>query len=265
VNLGVWGNPRICDWIRAALKEAKAGANKHDQTLDWLSGVLHGKFEHAYRPRPASGDADGSRNASFLLVMLPDGRGYLIPSDDRRLAVAGLGITNPQFITSAVGRRLLALGLRLGLAQRLLPRVRMIAPPEASVLEQVERVLNLGPLHTAISLGTPGHIREPVLQLMSAQGETLGYAKVDWTERGAIRHEAEMLKTLPSFRPTSFLYPVVLYAGTLGDRYVCVTAAEAQPDVSRRSTSLLFANSRPGIRRGCPSSRARSGGPFEPE
>jgi hypothetical protein len=71
---------------------------------------------------------------------------------------------------------------------------------------------------------------------MRENGKIVGYAKVDWTGRGMIQREGELLKTLSSFPKVSFLFPSVLFADAVGDRYVVATAAPERParSISKR-------------------------------
>jgi thymidylate kinase len=58
----------------------------------------------------------------FFHLALPDGRGYLIPLNSRKAAVTGLSLYSPQKTKARLLKKGLSVGLRLGIAQYLLPK-----------------------------------------------------------------------------------------------------------------------------------------------
>jgi len=92
------------------------------------------------------------------------------------------------------------------------------------LLERIKEVLKIKDLAFAISLGTPGPHRKPVIQLVAPDGKTLGYAKVGWNEATnvLVKHEAEVLRQLSNVPFNSFITPSVLYAGWWEDRFICI-------------------------------------------
>jgi hypothetical protein len=159
----------------------------------------------------------------FFHLALPDGRGYLIPLNSHRAAVAGLSLYSPQKTKARLLKKGLSVGLRLGIAQYLLPKVNLDLREFKKFLEEVfcEKDLSL-----AISLGTPGPHRKPVMQVVSQKGEILGYVKVGWNRetRILVQNESRILQHLQE-KKLSFLVPHVLLAGDWQGRFVCVQSS----------------------------------------
>jgi hypothetical protein len=91
-------------------------------------------------------------------------------------------------------------------------------------LEHLKRVLQRPDLGFAISLGTPGVHRKPVIQLTTAEGVTVGYVKVGWNEatNALVRNEAAVFDRVASTPFQSFIMPRCLYAGWWGERFLFV-------------------------------------------
>jgi thymidylate kinase len=159
----------------------------------------------------------------FFHLALPDGRGYLIPLNSRKAAVTGLSLYSPQKTKARLLKKGLSVGLRLGIAQYLLPKVNLDLREFKKFLEEVfcEKDLSL-----AISLGAPGPHRKPVVQVMSQKGEILGYVKVGWNRetRILVQNESRILKHLQG-KKLSFLVPHVLLAEDWQGRFVCVQSS----------------------------------------
>ena len=102
-----------------------------------------------------------------------------------------------------LARRVLAFGLRTGLAQPLLRNkidvgvAPSLAPAQAEDLlgEHLRRLFGHDRIVMAISGGT-GPYRKPVLQIFAADGAPLGYVKVGWNDwtHEAVRREAAALQ-----------------------------------------------------------------------
>ncbi|WP_123400782.1 hypothetical protein [Inmirania thermothiophila] len=160
---------------------------------------------------------------AFLRLALPDGRGFLLPANARRAAVRGLSLYAPQKPKAKALRKALETGLRLGVARHMLPKVQLGTRELEGFLAEIlgERDLSL-----AVSLGTPGPHRKPVVQVMNFSGEVLGYVKIGWNEatRRLVENEARTLQRLQG-ENLSFLIPEVLFSGEWQGRYLCVQSA----------------------------------------
>ena len=156
----------------------------------------------------------------YLHLALPDGRGYLIPQNARRAAVQALSLYAPQKPQARLAKGLLTLGLKTGIARYLLPEIRL----NLDELEGgLEKVFGRRDLLLAVSLGTPGPHRKPVVQVLTEGGKVLGYVKAGWSEatKELVKNEARTLKRLQE-RALPFDAPHLLYFGELGDTLLCV-------------------------------------------
>jgi thymidylate kinase len=190
-------------------------------------------------PAPC-GPHEGMESAvPFGLVALGDGRGYLVPLQSRRAAAAALTLYNPQTLKARIGRRLLKVGLRLGVGQPFLKRtwfpMRRIAGPQQAyqvpLLAYLQDLLGQGPLTFAVSLGTPGPHRKPVVQMMDSQGHILGYAKIgqDETSNALVQNEVRVLQALATTHWQAFSLPTVLATAWWRDHALCVLSAPKSP------------------------------------
>jgi len=186
----------------------------------------------------------------FGLVTVGDGRGYLVPLQSRRAAAAALRLYNPQTLKARLGRRLLAIGLRLGVGQPFLPRTWLPMPRtagpqpahQASWLTSLQDMLGQDHLTFAISLGTPGPHRKPVVQMMDTQGRIVAYAKVgqDETSNALVQNEAQVLQALATAPWQTFALPEVLATAWWRDHFLCLLSAPKSPGghVPQRLTPL---------------------------
>ncbi len=168
----------------------------------------------------ALGGAEGAVGQRFLYLPLPDGRGYLLPTGSRQAAVQGLDLYQPQKTTARGLKKLVQWGLRGRVARLLLRKVEIDL---AALLDFLGEVFAHEDLTVAASLGTPGPHRKPVLQVLTAEGEVLGYVKVGWNAatQALVRNEAEVLRTLQE-KERPFLTPQVRFAGEWEGRFLCV-------------------------------------------
>jgi hypothetical protein len=181
------------------------------------------------------------RDATFALLSLRDGRGYFLPLTSPRVAVASLDIYNAQSRRAKVAKHALAIAARLGLCPP--PLTRVALGPEAGdaedarwvLLDEMRSILGSDDLVCAVSMGTPGPDRKPVIQFMDSRGRVLGYAKVgrDERTRALVQREARVLSEWNGVGPRSFLVPALLFSGEVGGCFLCVQSA---PDALERPT-----------------------------
>lgn len=210
--------------------------NDGSEMLGWLDGVFSsGQLRFAFsNTSEGNGASDGS-SCTFGWVALKDGRGYLIPLDSRRAAVQSLSLYNVQNPAASFAKQFLATGLQLGLAQRFLPKVWAATLPGVSghktidgfLLEYLKELLKSRDLSFAVSLGTPGSHRKPVVQVLTRDGRTLAYVKVGWSEvtNALVQHEVRVLQRFATASFRSFSVPKLLYAGWWNARFVCAQSA----------------------------------------
>lgn len=216
-------------------------------SLDGEHGVLGGA------PDPYGRRAPLGTAVPFGLVALGDGRGYLVSLESRRAAAAALTLYNPQTLKARVGKYSLVAGLRLGVAQPFLRRVwlpmsRVAAPTQPSqapLLAYLQDLVGQSHLTFAISLGTPGPHRKPVVQIMDAQGRIVGYAKIgqDAASNTLVQNEARVLQALATTQWQTLTFPQVVATGWWQGQCLCVLSAPQTPGgrVPQRLTPLHLA------------------------
>lgn len=239
---------RARDLIVGGFIEKNGGVFLPERTsegnIDWLASIFAGGGEQVQvecaRGRLAPpGDHRWDTIAEFRLVSLGDGRGYLVPLASRRATEAGLNLYNAQSAKARIAKGVLATGLRLGFAQPFLRKVRLRASSnpngtersKALLLDHVKEVLRRDDLTFAISLGNPGPHRKPVIQVMTPNGEILGYVKVGWNKATnmLVRHEAEVLRELAGIPFSSLIAPRLLYSGWWGEYFLCIQLTPEGP------------------------------------
>jgi hypothetical protein len=228
---------------------------RHDgsETLHWLSSVLCAPEEvrralvTPARHRP---ETPWQMNNAFGWVALKDGRGFLIPLASQQTRVNALRLYNAQTLKARIARKLLTLGLKGGVVWPLMRKVQVLirqdVPEEERskilLLEHLKKVLRYQDLTYAISLGTPGPHRKPVVQIMSSDGEVLGYAKVgrDDATNLLVQNEVQMLQLLATAHLCVLTVPRVLHSGWWRDHFLGVLSApEGVSDGVRQTLTLL--------------------------
>jgi hypothetical protein len=208
------------------------------QTLNWLSSVLSvpEKVHLALLTRAReSPERLWQTNRSFAWLALKDGRGFLIPLESHHARVNALRLYNAQNLKARVAKRLLTLGLKGGIVRPLLPRVQVLIRRDVPqkergkifLLEHLKEVLRRRDLMYAISLGTPGPHRKPVVQIMTYDGAVLGYAKVgrDDATNKLVQNEVQTLQVLADVHLRALTVPRVLHSGWWGEHFLCVLSA----------------------------------------
>jgi hypothetical protein len=214
------------NWHRANCQAALSPLTR----LDEEPGISDSAPDPYGQPHPIGGAGP------FGLVALHDGRGYLVPLESRRAAAMALTLYNPQTRKARIGRSLLRAGLRLGVAQ---PFLRRVWPPfageqhspQAHLLAYLQDLVGQGRLTFAISLGTPGPHRKPVVQMMDAQGHILGYAKIghDAASNALVQNETRVLQELATAPWQALALPQVLATGWWQGHCLCVLSAPHTP------------------------------------
>ncbi len=218
---------------RCESRRAHRSAENWDEDLRWLSSAL---LDPA-RARFVAGGAesqDSSRNASLTFLKLTPGlgRGYLIPAGQG--AVRGLDLYNAQRMKARFARATLSAAARSGLASRLLPSVSLQVFADAdgdleelSVFEHLKALFRNEGLGFAVSLGTPGPHRKPVIQVIGHDGEAAGYFKIGTaaSTNRLVQNEIDMLRLVRELQLRSCSVPTVLSFGAWRGRPCCVQSA----------------------------------------
>jgi thymidylate kinase len=192
-----------------------------DEDLGWLSGVLLdtdlSRFEISAN-KIASGWRDS--NDSFQWLRLSDGRGFLFPGEHALMASAS-DLYNAHKLKGRLGKFLIRSPLLHKPAASLLTRTVRIQHRDGastdgdhsrSVFDLIRIALKQADLRFAVSLGTPGPQRKPVIQVMTPMGTTLAYAKVgaNSLSNKLVENEADTLSRMSKCHLRSFDRPRLL-------------------------------------------------------
>lgn len=244
VWLGLAEQGHVRAVIRTDAEPEEIGRRVQDLLVDELirmnGGDLGAKLRDEEAVRTLTAIVRGKPFPTFAIVPSKRRLRFLIPLAPRRVAAASLKIYNPQKPLARLAKHLLSLGLRAGLAQHLLSTRPAFSTPDPlpsddptgrSLQDHLGDVLGEKKLAVAVSFGTPGPHRKPVLQLMNPRGRILGYAKVGWNEStiGLVRREEGVLARLRGVHFSTATVPKVLHAGWWDGRYILVQDAPAGP------------------------------------
>jgi hypothetical protein len=168
-------------------------------------------------------------------VLVPDATSprLLVPVGSRRVAAAAVRrYAQPAARTARVKRDLAALALRTG-ADRILLRDRVSAGGAESIAAYLSHKLDRE-IVVSVHIGPSRANRKPVLQLLSPDGTTVGFAKlgVNRLTRTLVRAETTALVTLHHLQLSTVDTPRVLHAGRWRGNQVLVQ--EALPAWRRR-------------------------------
>jgi hypothetical protein len=142
----------------------------------------------------------------------------VLPLDSRPAAAAALRRDSSDVSTAGgLVRRSAAGAARLGLLQPLLRnRFAPGDPPDGDPIEHhLAAALGLKKVMVAATVGPPRPNYKPVLQVMTPDGATVGFAKVGWNglTRSLVDHEATALGGLDRSRLHRVVAPAVLHHG----------------------------------------------------
>jgi hypothetical protein len=192
--------------------------------LDWIAAILSAPPVEASVSRGGSAETG---TVQTLGVFPTAARPKLLVSLESARAAAALlrGGSHARQTRVRLGRALLRVTLRVGLAQHLLrDRLRFVlgasgaAPRLADVLlpEHLAEALGRSDLSVGIRLGRVRPNRKPLIHVVSREGSAVAYVKVGWNEltRGLVAREAEVLETVDGESRATFATPRVLHHGT---------------------------------------------------
>jgi hypothetical protein len=144
---------------------------------------------------------------------------YVVPIEPRRVVASVVGRTSAD--TTALRRaaqRTIALAARVGVVQPLLRTRFSSGSPEgaASLEDYLAAALGVDRVHIVVSVGPPRPNAKPVLQLLTGDGVSIGFAKVGWNglTRRLVAHEAATLRRLADLPTQRIVAPRLLHLGT---------------------------------------------------
>ena len=215
------------------------------ETLHWLGSML--TVDPAVAEVDSSDGATGKGRAGpfkqvFSFSTVPGDRGarFVFTRSERGVSLRGL--YNPQRRVAQWAARLASLALGCKAVQRRLPTELSVKVPTSCPSSQYGKmllqshladVLGVPAVQLAISLGTPGVHRKPVLQILDGGGETVGYGKIGWNPQtiSLVQTEERALKRLQKQPFTHAVVPRVLHSGAWNGLYLLLTEAADPVDV----------------------------------
>jgi hypothetical protein len=197
-----------------SLKTAPAQLTAADAELrgQYLREVLSLLYPHC--------STEGSNDpltAEYLVI--PDARRpkLLVPMGSRKVAVAAVRrFTEPQSRVARLKRDAVVLALRSGTWPALLrDRVRLTSAEGGDSIDAYLRRTIREDLSVSVHIGPARANRKPVLQLLSPQGDTIGFAKLGTgpLTRRLVRQETAALQALSHVKLSEVTVPTVLHAG----------------------------------------------------
>ncbi len=195
--------------------------------FDWVRGVL-------------GGDGDGPKR-SYLCRPSLDQPELLVPLRPRRVASGSMrryhDDRSPKQRGVVLAGQILG---RIGALDRA-PGERIDLVPFA-LIERLATMLGEPELIPAVGLGPRRRNRKPVVQLLRPNGQTVGFAKVGWSDftTELIANEAHWLRHVDGRMPDGTSAPPVLISHQFDDVYVVVTAPVDTPAIAKRKGPLRF-------------------------
>jgi hypothetical protein len=175
----------------------------------------------------------------------------LVPLTSARATSRALRHYTTSKRTVRLGTTVLAVGARVGLAQRIFrDRLSVVVPAGAAehdlaeiVLEEhLKQVLGRRDVHVGVVFNAGRPQKKPVLWLMDERGELLAYAKIGWNDHTAVlvHHEANVLRQLAERKPPprSFGVAPLVYGGRWQGLEVLVVEAHPPSPWYRRRRML---------------------------
>lgn len=193
------------------------------QNLSWIAQILGGEIrsvtsspvpDRNIEKRP---EQCNETEIDFEYFEADQQRSFLLQKGSFRTVRSAMEIYNAQTFVAKLFRAAVRWFPAWYLPRR--TTVRLVLPSgyakrqnPCNLIEEIEAVLREKHVTVAISLGTPGLHRKPVLRVMASDGRPLAYIKVGWNARTASLVESEYLalRSLHALAPRTFMLPEVL-------------------------------------------------------
>lgn len=161
-------------------------------------------------------------------------RWWLIPIPNRHVATSGLALFQPILASAKLMKYAALVGSSMGLLS-LCARKKLYLTGKSCLAEMIDTP----DLHYAFFTGTDSPHRKLVAQIMDAQGDIKGFAKVtrNATIKPLLTHEATTLKFLTALDIKTARTPTLIFNGELGGVALLVTDTLKTPQ-SKTITNL---------------------------
>jgi hypothetical protein len=193
--------------------------------LDWIAGILSQPPMEATVTRGGSSHSNAIARTFGVFPTAARPRLLLTLGSRRAAAASLLGASHARDPHVRLGRALLRMSLRVGLAQHVLRdrlsfsvgSTSVVAPDLADMLlsEHLAEVFGRRDLSLAVRVGRVRPNRKPLIQVIGAGGDVLAYVKVGWNPltRRLVTREAVVLEKVGGERHSTFAVPRILYRG----------------------------------------------------
>lgn len=212
--------------------------NGSDNTFDWLTSVISADpLNYSFTTGKEKSSSDGSERSTyyeFRYLPVKGGRGYLLPAG-RKHAPNALKLYNARTRKARALKLCIGASYACGLSGHVMKTVRLAAPSDINaedagdtvLFEHLKELLGIQNPDFAVSLGTPGPDRKPVIQIQNSDGLAVGYAKVGWNKatKTGVKNEAVTIKNISEVSFKSFEIPRLIHAGDWSGRYVTILSS----------------------------------------
>jgi hypothetical protein len=201
--------------------QAGEGRERNGQPVAVVTGSSSGVLADRLR-------SDGFTSVQgFALVPSATATRWIIPIENRHLALSGLRLCMPSAAVARFLKQVLVAGTAIGWTGWARHKL-LVASRQPLTIESLVREVT-GERHPvfALSLGTLGRFRKLAIQVMRPDGEILGYVKLPMSEEAIdrVQQEAAVLERLSGFATLRAQIPRVLHAGKWGDSYILFQSA----------------------------------------
>lgn len=231
----------VLDYLHGRYMERRNLFFKNDdtnKTLAWLNAALSADTDRSYL---AISDLErevvrpGWENYyEFNYLPINNGRGYLLPVNSKA-AANGLSLYNAQSLSARAVKSALkkpylsAVGsvFMKSINLKIKKGISCEEKSEVLLFEYLKEALGEKKLDFAVSLGTPGPHRKPVIQLTNANDTVIGYAKVGWNgvTNSLVKNEADTINDLSRNSFHSLCIPSLLHSVWWDNRYLTVQSS----------------------------------------
>jgi hypothetical protein len=211
-----------------------SGSRENQERATYLREVCQLLWPSPAQVLPVARTARRKRSATATdgrqLIVLPSMKRprLIVPAARRPAAAAVRRYGEPASLRAYLGTRGLWLALAVGAGQPFLGDcVRVSAPAGSPAIESYLSAQLGHEVELSMHLGTARANRKPVLQLLSSDGRTVGFAKIGTNAltRRLVRAEERSLTELRRVGLRSVAVPSVLHFGTWQDLDILVLAA----------------------------------------